>query len=246
MYTDSDRFRDIASAFIEAGYITAPGRVIKLGKEASVLCCPAHPSLGVENVALKVYKDQSFRNFRNDAVYLRGKVWKRRDLAHLHAFKDQLWVDTEFRVLERLYDAGVRVPRPYTQIGHALLMEHVTADGDDAPMLKHARLTRDDAARVLDEVIDAIDRMLACGIVHGDLSVFNILYDGEHPVIIDFPQAVFANTHDDPYPLFLRDVERVVESLAPVPTDAAPAVRAAEVARNLWERHYLIDASVLG
>ena len=169
MYTDSDRFLDIASAFVEAGYITAPGRVIKLGKEASVLCCPAHPSLGVESVALKIYKDQSFRNFRSDAVYLRGKVWKRRDLAHLHAFKDHLWVDTEFRVLERLHAAA-------------------------------------------------------------------------HPVIIDFPQAVFADTHDDPYPLFRRDVERVVESIAPTGLAGGP-VDGAEVARELWERHYLVDAT---
>ncbi len=238
MYTDFDRFHDIASAFISAGYITAPGRVIKLGKEAAVLCSPAHPSLGVEHVALKVYKDQSFRNFRNDAAYLRGKVWKRRDLAHLKAFKDELWVETEFRVLERLHAAGVSVPRPYTQIGHGIVMEHVTAGGDDAPMLKHARLTPEERRRVLEEILHDIDTMLGCGIIHGDLSVFNVLYDGAHPVIIDFPQAIYANTHDDPYPLFLRDVERIVASLAPA--DAC----AGEIATELWGRHYIAETSM--
>ena len=240
MYTDHDRFHDIASGLISAGYITAPGRVIKHGKEAAVLCCPAHPGLGVEHVALKVYRDQSFRNFRNDATYLRGKVWKRRDLGHLKAFKDELWVETEFRVLETLHAAGIRVPRPYTQIDHGIVMEHVTAAGDDAPMLKHVRLSPEDRRRVLEEVLEAIDAMLGCGIVHGDLSVFNILYDGAHPVIIDFPQAVYANTHDDPYPLFRRDVERVVASLAP-----AQAAGAAEIAAELWGRHYVVEARMM-
>ncbi len=239
MYTDNDRFHDIASGLISAGYITAPGRVLKLGKEATVLCCPAHPSLGVEHVAIKVYKDQSFRNFRNDAAYLRGKVWKRRDLAHLKAFKDELWVETEFRVLEKLHAAGIRVPRPYAQIGHGIVMEHVTAGGDDAPMLKHARLSPEDRQRVLEEVLGAVDAMLGCGIVHCDLSVFNILYDGAHPVIIDFPQAVYANTHDDPYELFRRDVDRVVAALMPPGSAEAGA---AEIAAELWGRHFYTGA----
>ena len=202
MYTDTDRFRDIARDSRDAGYITGEGRVIKRGKEARVLCCPAHPSLGVPEVALKVYKDEEFRNFRNDAAYLRGRVWKRRDLAHLKAFKDDLWVDTEYRTLDELWEARVRVPRPYTQIGHGIIMEFVGADGEAAPPLKDVRLPAEDARRVFDEIVEAMDRMLHCGVIHGDLSAFNILYDGEHPVIIDFPQAVRVSTHYEPYELF--------------------------------------------
>ena len=236
MYTDTDRFRDITSAFVEAGYIAGEGRVIKRGKEATVLCCDADPSLGVEYVALKLYRDQEFRNFRNDAAYLRGKVWKRRDLAHLKAFKDDLWVDTEYQVLERLSAAGVRVPRPYTRIGHGIVMEYLSWEGADALPLRSVRLSPDDASRVFDEVVAAIDGMLGCGIIHGDLSPFNILYDGEHPVIIDFPQAVFARSHDDPYPLFRRDVENVLAYF-----ERHRQVRAANVAEELWGRHYLAD-----
>ncbi len=238
MYTDTDRFRDIASVFVEAGYILGEGRVIKRGKEATVLCCPADPSLGVEYVALKIYKDQEFRNFRNDVAYLRGKVWKRRDLAHLKAFKDDLWVDTEYRVLEKLAAAGVRVPRPYTQIGHGIVMEYIGKSGTDAVPLRNERLAPDDASRVYDEIVRAIDGMLGCGVIHGDLSPFNILYDGEHPVIIDFPQAVFAGTHDDAYELFRRDVENVLAYF-----ERYCVADGYDVADELWGRYYLIDRS---
>lgn len=234
MYTDTDRFRDIASAFMESGYIAGEGRVVKRGKEASVLCCPAHRSLGVEYVALKIYKDQEFRNFRNDAAYLRGRVWKRRDLAHLKAFKDNLWVDTEYRVLEELSAAGVRTPRPYTQIGHGILMEYIGTDGEAAAPLKDVRLDADAAPRVFDEIVTAIDGMLRCGIIHGDLSAFNILYDGEHPVMIDFPQAVRVTTHDDPYGLFRRDVENVMAHFGRYGVDGTE-----RLAEELWERYYL-------
>jgi len=239
MYTDTDRFRDAASAFIDAGYISGEGRVVKRGKEASVLCCPAHPSLGVEFVALKIYKDQEFRNFRNDAEYLRGRVWKRRDLAHLKAFKDDLWVDTEYHVLEKLSAAGVRVPRPYTQIGHAILMAYIGADGEPAAPLKDARFDADQAPRVFEEIVGSIDGMLRCGVVHGDLSAFNILFDGEHPVIIDFPQAIRVTTHDDPYRLFRRDVENVVEYFVRHGVE-----RPENLVDELWERHYLPERVV--
>jgi serine/threonine-protein kinase RIO1 len=160
MYTDSDRFRDTASAFMDSGYIAGEGRIVKRGKEASVLCCPAHPSLGVEYVALKVYKDQEFRNFRNDA------------------------------------------------------------------------------RRVYDEIVDAIDGMLRCGVIHGDLSAFNILYDGEHPVLIDFPQSVRVTTHDNPYGLFRRDVENVVAHFGRYGLDGAD-----RLADEIWERYYLPGSS---
>ena len=236
MYTDTDRFRDVTSAFVEAGYIAGVGRVIKRGKEATVLCCPADPSLGVEYVAVKLYRDQEFRNFRNDAAYLHGRVWKRRDLAHLKTFKDDLWVETEYQVLERLSAAGVRVPRPYTQIGHGIVMEYLTCGDSDALPLRNVRLSPDDATRVYDEIIRAIDDMLRCGVIHGDLSPFNILYDGVHPIIIDFPQAVSARSHDDPYPLFRRDVENVVAYFG-----RYDQLLANDVAEELWGRYYLVD-----
>ena len=251
MYTDTDRYHDITSAFREAGYITGEGRVIKRGKEASVLCCPAHPSLGVESVALKLYKDQQFRNFRNDAAYLGGRVWKRRDVGHLRAVKDHVWVETEFRVLDELHAAGIRVPRPYTQIAHGIVMEYVRDGGTDAPLLKDVRLEPDEALRVYHEILDAIRAMLGCRIIHGDLSPFNILYDGRHPVLIDFPQAIHARRHPDPYPVFRRDVENIRawftrcvtpgSGSGPSPSAEAdanlrPHPDDADLARELWVR----------
>lgn len=247
MYTDTDRFRDIASAFVEAGYLTDEGWLIKRGKEASVLRCPAHPSLGVEYVALKIYKDQEYRNFRNDARYLRGRVWKRRDLAHLKSSKADLWVETEYRVLAELFAAGVRVPRPYTQIGHAIAMEYVGVDGEAAVPLKDVRLDGKEVPRVFEEIVEAIDGMLRCGVIHGDLSAFNILYDGEHPVIIDFPQAIRVSTHDDPCKLFRRDIENVVTYFERYDVGTCQRRSDADwfrptgsgLADELWERYYM-------
>jgi serine/threonine-protein kinase RIO1 len=76
--------------------------------------------------------------------------------------------------------------------------------------------------------------MLRCGVVHGDLSAFNILFDGEHAVIIDFPQAIHVATHDDPYRLFRRDVENVVEHF--VRRGVTPPE---DIVDELWERYYL-------
>lgn len=258
MYTDTDRFRDIASAFIDAGYIVGEGLLVKRGKEASVLRCPAHPSLGVDTVALKIYRDQEFRNFRNDARYLHGRVWKRRDVAHLKTSKAHLWVETEYRILCELSDAGVRVPRPYTQIGRGIVMEFIGENGEAAVPLKDVRLAAERAPRVFDEIVEAIDGMLGCGVIHGDLSAFNILYDGHHPVIIDFPQSVRVSTHDDPYTLFRRDVENVQSYFrryvrdGPTPrsgttTSGQATGRPAQLSRytdpsltdRLWERFYL-------
>ncbi len=236
MYTDFDRYRDICIAFERDGFITGPSRVIKRGKEATVLCCAAAESLGVDEVALKIYKDAEARNFRNNAEYLRGKVWKRRDLAHLHAFKHELWVDTEYQTLRTLSEAGVRVPKPYVQIDHGVLMEHVVMDGEDAPQLKDVRLSEAHAADALQEILDALDTMLDCRVVHGDLSAFNILYDGERPVIIDFPQAVHTQNNDHAWELFRRDVENVFAHFARL--GVCSDTDAGEAAEDLWTRHY--------
>jgi RIO kinase 1 len=234
MYTDTDRFRDTTRAFKNAGYITGDGQVIKQGKEAAVLACPAHPSLGVKTVALKVYKDQEFRNFRNDAAYLGGRVWKRRDRLHLKAVKDQVWVETEFAVLGRLHEDGVRVPRPFVRMDQGIVMEFITQDDGIAAPLREVRLDDEECARVYREVIAAIEGMLRCGIVHGDLSAFNILYDGAHAVIIDFPQAVSIATHDSPFPLFVRDVENVLAYFTRCSSEHPRTL-----ARDLWEQYYL-------
>ena len=233
MYTDNDRFRDVMRTFNQAGYITGEGHVIKQGKEATVLACPADPSLGVETVALKIYKDQEFRNFRNDAAYLGGRVWKRRDRLHLKAIKDQVWVETEFAVLERLHDDGVRVPRPFVRIDQGIVMEHISRDEGTATPLRDVRLNEDDSARVYGEVMAAIDGMLRCGIVHADLSAFNILYDGEHPVIIDFPQAVYIGTHESPFSLFARDVENILTYFRRLDRESPWML-----ARSLWAQYY--------
>lgn len=147
-------------------------------------------------------------------------------------------------MLDELWEARVRVPRPYTQIGHAILMEFVGTDDEAAVPLKDVRLAADDARRVYDEILEAIDAMLRRGIIHGDLSAFNILYDGEHPVIIDFPQAVRIATHNEPYELFRRDVENVQRSFERYGFEHHPGAHRT-LADEIWERYYLPERSAV-
>ena len=106
---------------------------------------------------VKIFRDAEFRNFRNDRTYLGGKVWKRRDLAHLNASKSDLWVDTEFNTLSRLYEAGVSVPRPYDRVDHAICMQHIGEGDDSAPMLKEIRLSIQEAEQQYEAIVETLD-----------------------------------------------------------------------------------------
>ena len=209
MYTDFDRYNEMCRPFIDEGYITGFTRLIKKGKEATVLCCPADPSLGTPYLALKLYKDSGFRNFKHDSPYLDGKVWDKRLLKRMKTVKHGVWVETEYEVLKLLHQSGVQVPKPYLHIGQGILMDFIGEDGEDAPLLKNVSLDTDEALGLYRRIMDSIERMLRNNVVHGDLSAFNILYDGRDPVIIDFPQAIYISSHRDPFPLFCRDVDNI-------------------------------------
>ena len=233
MYTDSDRYRDLCEPFINDGYITGFRSVVKQGKEATVLLCAAGSSIEADSLALKLYRDEGFRNFRNDTGYLRGKVWDRRLLKRLNVVKHEVWVDTEYKALRTLYDEGVRVPKPYARIDHGILMELVGAGEDPAPLLKDVRLTRPEARRILDQITSAIDSMPSLGVVHADLSAFNILYYDAAPIIIDFPQSVSVSAHDDPFPIFKRDVDNVRDYFEKYDCDIKE-----DMATTLWSQYY--------
>ena len=209
MYTDNQRYQDICTWFKQREFIEEILRVVKEGKEGSVLLCKGGRSIDYENCAVKIFKDPGARNFKNDHEYLEGKVWKRRDLLHIEQLKHDFWAKTEFATMEKFYNAGLPVPRPWVQSDTAICMEFIGHGDEPASILKHAPIRKEDAPRIFRKLIDSIDKMLSMGIVHGDLSPFNILYHNDEPVIIDFPQAVSANANSNAYALFRHDIDAV-------------------------------------
>ncbi|MBI3270321.1 MAG: phosphotransferase, partial [Planctomycetes bacterium] len=171
---------------------------VKSGKEATVYCCRAHPSLGCEFVAAKVYRPREHRTFKNDAAYQEGR-WRRENRA-ARAFRNKsefgrevqagAWIEQEWETLRALHRAGVSVPRPLRRAGSVLLMEFLGEESMAAPCLQSVRLDASEAGPALAALLADIERMLSVNVVHGDLSAFNILWAGGRPRIIDLPQAV--------------------------------------------------------
>ena len=196
---------------VEEGLIDDVVRQLMSGKEAMVFVVRC----GGETRCAKVYKEATQRSFRQAVDYTENRRVKNsrsaRAMAKGSRFgrqqQEAAWQSAEVDALYRLADAGVRVPRPFHFHEGVLLMELVTdAHGDAAPRLNDVTMSaeqaRDHHARLLGEVV----RMLCAGIVHGDLSEFNILLAADGPVIIDLPQAVDAAGNNHAQRMLLRDV----------------------------------------
>ncbi|HEX6509298.1 MAG TPA: RIO1 family regulatory kinase/ATPase [Chloroflexota bacterium] len=224
-------------------------RQVKGGKEATVYCCRAHPSAGMELVAAKLYRPRIFRNLRNDAQYRQGRaVLDQRgravqDLRSLHAIQrgtvlgkelvHTSWLSHEFHTLRLLHEAGADVPRPISLGENLILMEYLGDERRGAPALRHVTLDTAEAPRLFDRLLRNVDLMLASGRVHGDLSAYNVLYWERRVTIIDFPQAFDPVRNSDAYPLLTRDVTRLCQYFARygIQTDAP------ELAHEIWTRH---------
>ena len=196
---------------VDEGLIDTVVRQLMSGKEAMVFVVRC----GDETRCAKIYKEATQRSFRQAVDYTENRRVKNsrsaRAMAKGSRFgrqqQEAAWQSAEVDALDRLADAGVRVPRPFNFHEGVLLMELVTdAQGDAAPRLNDVDLSPDEArahhARLIGEVI----RMLCAGIVHGDLSEFNILLAPDGPVIIDLPQAVDAAGNNHAQRMLLRDV----------------------------------------
>ena len=200
---------------VEEGLIDSVVRQLMSGKEAEVYVVRC----GTDTRCAKIYKEATQRSFRQAVDYTENRKVKNSRQARAMAkgtrfgrqAQEAAWQSAEVDALYRLADAGVRVPKPYNFFEGVLLMELVTdANGDAAPRLNDVAFSPDQArahhATLLGEVI----RMLGAGIVHGDLSEFNILLGHENdeavPVIIDLPQAVDAAGNNHAQRMLLRDV----------------------------------------
>ena len=190
------------------------------GKEATVyLCSPDPESLAQGRIdhqflAAKMYKANKFRSFENDRSYRNLNKIKDRRMAKAmrnkssrgqKAFRNH-WIDSEWRYLNQLYDAGVQCPKPYSHYDDGVLMSCSMDQQGPAPRLVDCRLTDEQAKNLLGGILDDVTTMLQEDIVHGDLSAYNILYDGQTHCIIDVPQAVDIRTSANASELLWRDL----------------------------------------
>lgn len=191
--------------------------ILKSGKEADVHLVERTLD-GRRNVlAAKRYRRFEDRLFRNDARY-RKKTGSRRVNKAMEegsragmAFRAQLWLKTEFDVLCRLWSAGAPVPYPVQKLGSELMVELVGSADEAAPRLVHAHLSRAETASAWTQLTAAMRVMARSGVVHGDLSPYNLLWDAGRLVVIDFPQAVDPIAHHQGMALLERDCANVCE-----------------------------------
>ena len=195
----------------DEGLIDTVVRQLMSGKEAMVYVVRS----GDRTYCAKIYKEAEKRSFRQAVDYTENRrVRNSREARAMakgtrfgRAVTEAIWQSAEVDALHRLADAGVRVPVPYNFWEGVLLMELVTdAQGDAAPRLNDAVFTPDEARRHHATLVREVIRMLCAGIVHGDLSEFNVLLAEDGPVIIDLPQAVDAAGNNHAKRMLLRDV----------------------------------------
>lgn len=199
---------------IQDGLVDEVMRQLMSGKEAKVYVVRC----GDEIRCAKVYKEADQRSFRQSVDYTEGRKVKnsRRARAMEKGTKygrkaqEEAWQSAEVDALYKLAAAGVRVPTPYNFLEGVLLMELVTGDdGSAAPRLNDLALTPELAREYHRFLITQVVRMLCAGVVHGDLSEFNILLGSDGPVIIDLPQAVDAASNNNAFKMLERDVNNL-------------------------------------
>jgi RIO kinase 1 len=227
---------------VEEGLIDSVVRQLMSGKEAMVYVVRC----GDDTRCAKIYKEANNRSFRQAVDYTENRKVKNSRQARAMAkgskfgreAQEAAWQSAEVDALYRLAAAGVRVPQPYNFFDGVLLMELVTdADGDAAPRLNDVAFTPEQATAHHATLIGEVVRMLCAGVVHGDLSEFNILLahsgeaDGESfPVIIDLPQAVDAAGNNHAQRMLMRDVANLRDFFG----QFAPALQCTAYGPEIW------------
>lgn len=237
--------------FYQEQMITDILAMVKGGKEASVYRCKAHPSTGLEYIAAKVYRPRKFRNLRNDALYREGRALLKSDsnevqdkekrllkaVSKKSAFGEQLehtsWLMYEYTTLKHLYTAGAAVPQPIASGDNAVLMSYIGDEFIAAPSLHETQIDPDEAEALFKIIMHNIELMLSRGLIHGDLSAFNILYWEGEITLIDFPQVVNSHTNSQAKFILGRDIERVCSYFIDYGVDCDPEA----ITNRLWD-HY--------
>jgi RIO kinase 1 len=220
---------------VEDGLIDKVVRELMSGKEAKVYVVQC----GEEIRCAKVYKEANQRSFHQAVDYTEGRKVKSSRQARAMAKgtrygrkeQEAAWQSAEVDALYKLAAAGVRVPRPFGFYEGVLLMELVQAeDGEPAPRLNDVQLSKEQALEFHAMLIKQVVLMLCAGIVHGDLSEFNILIDHSGPVIIDLPQAIDAAANNNAS----RMLERDVDNLANYFGQYAPELQDTQYGKEIW------------
>ena len=224
---------------VEEGLIDTVVRQLMSGKEAMVYVVRC----GDDTRCAKIYKEATHRSFRQAVDYTENRKVKNsrsaRAMAKGSKFgrqeQEAAWQSAEVDALYRLAAAGVRVPTPYNFCDGVLLMELVTdADGDAAPRLNDVVFSPEDALRHHATLVKEVVRMLCAGVVHGDLSEFNILLAADGPVIIDLPQAIDAAGNNHAQRMLLRDVDNLKNFFG----QFAPALLATRYGEEIWSLYH--------
>jgi RIO kinase 1 len=221
---------------IEDGLIDEVIRSLKSGKEATVYVV----SSAGEIRCAKVYKDAEKRSFRSQTAYQEGRSERNtrraraigKGSAYGRKEQENSWQNAEVEALFLLAKAGVRVPEPYGCFDGVLLMELVIdSEGYAAPRLNDVELTAEQAREYHAFMMMEVVRMLCAGVVHGDLSEFNVLLGWQGPVIIDLPQAVNAAGNNHAFSMLERDVNNMSDYFGRF----APELIETDYAHEIWD-----------
>ena len=234
---------------VDDGIVDNVLRQLMSGKEATVYVVQC----GDQVRCAKVYKEASKRSFKNAVLYNEGR--KVRNGRNARAMQkgskfgreqqEEIWQSTEVDALYKFADAGIRVPTPYGCFGGVLIMELITdAEGFAAPRLNDVTLSEEKAIVDHAKVMDYVVRMLSVGVIHGDLSEFNVLVDAEGPVIIDLPQAVDAAGNNNAKKMLLRDVNNMTQYYSQFAPDLAET-RYGEEIWSIFETGELSPKTIL-
>src|SRR5262245_56361633 len=193
-----------------SSYVSDVEGMVNDGKEATVYRCRARPTLPdwtAEPPALlaaKMYRARKFRAFATESQYLDGRDVRDRRMRKAIQGRTRkgkrashhLWIDREWDALNLLHAAGASVPKPYAHCADGILMEYLGHGPTRAPALVELHLEPEEAERVFTSLVRDLEILVQCGLVHGDLSAFNVLYLDDAPRMIDLPQAVrIDDTH---------------------------------------------------
>ncbi len=222
-------------SLIDDGVIDEVMRPLKSGKEASVYVVRA----GEDIRCAKVYKDMAQRSFQQRVQYQEGRKVRgsrqARAIGKATKFgrkeQETAWKNTEVDALYQLSDAGVRVPQPHGFFNGVLVMELVVdADGHSAPRLGEVELSPEQARGFHRFLVRQVVKMLCVGLIHGDLSEYNVLVAPDGPVVIDFPQVVSAAGNNAARRMLQRDVNNLTLSLG----QFAPDLLSTHYAEEMW------------